>query len=255
MSNFSEGTTSRHFALEKKEFEWECLTLFFLEIIHSRTMEYKKSAINQVKRGAKNAAYDKKTIYSILDAVSICHIAFIFEGTPFVQPINFGRKGDKIFIHGSKQNRMTQALLNSEQVCLNVMLLDGMKLTRSAFHHSVNYRSVMVFGKARALMTHQEKLVGLKSIINHFVPNRWEHCRTPNEKELNATMVLEISIETASAKVADSPCQDNKSDLKLDYWAGIIPVKTQLETPIPDQHMKAGAEVPKHVMDCCNLGS
>jgi nitroimidazol reductase NimA-like FMN-containing flavoprotein (pyridoxamine 5'-phosphate oxidase superfamily) len=215
-------------------------------------MEFEKTALNGVKRGAKKASYDKQIIYSILDAVEICHIAFNYEGRPYVQPINFGRNGDALYIHGSNENRMTNALIDAEEVCLNVTILDAMKLTRSAFHHSVNYRSVMVFGKAKELTANSEKLVGLKSIINHFVPNRWEHCRAPNENELKATRVLEIQIESASAKIADAPPNDNKTDLELDYWAGTIPVKTICEPPFPDINMHEVAEIPEHVMSFYN---
>ena len=213
-------------------------------------MEFKKTSINQVNRGLKKAKYDKKTIYAILDSTEICHIAFIYNDKPFVQPINFGRKEDKIYIHGSLQNRMTNALLKTNEVCLNVMILDAMKLTRSAFHHSVNYRSVMVFGSVKELISKEEKLIGLKSIINHFVPNRWGYCRKPSDKELNATKVLEITIETASAKIADAPFKDNKKDLALDYWAGTIPVKKVVEKPIPDEFVNS--DTPKHILDFYN---
>jgi len=212
-------------------------------------MKFKQTKLNKVKRGFKKANYDKNTIYSILDATEICHIAFIFNGKPFVQPINFGRKDDKIYIHGSLQNRMTNALLEAGEVCLNVMILDTMKLTRSAFHHSVNYRSVMVFGSVKELISDKEKLIGLKSIINHFVPNRWDYCRKPSENELKATKVLEISIETASAKIADKPFKDDKKDLDLDFWAGTIPVKTVVDYPIPDEFVKNKSQFPKHIID------
>ncbi|MEO1010397.1 MAG: pyridoxamine 5'-phosphate oxidase family protein [Bacteroidota bacterium] len=212
-------------------------------------MKYPVTALNQLKRGKKKESYDRETIHAILDSTEICHIAFIHEGKAMVQPINFGRTGDKLYVHGSNQNRMTTALIDAKQVSLNVTLLDAMKLTRSAFHHSVNYRSVIVFGSVRELKAHEEKLHGLKSIINHFVPNRWEFCRTPNEKELKATRVLEITIETASAKIADGPPNDNKEDLDLSYWAGTIPVKMICEQPIPDAHMDTNSVVPQHVMD------
>ena len=211
-------------------------------------MKYEKTELNKIKRGAKKASYDKKVINAILDASEICHIAFIFNDKPFVQPINFGRKDNKIYIHGSLNNRMTNALIESKEVCLNVMILDAMKLTRSAFHHSVNYRSVVVFGTVKELISKTEKLIGLKSIINHFVPNRWEHCRKPNDKELKATKVLEITIQSASAKIAATPPTDNKEDLTLDYWAGTIPVKTVLDQPIADEFMQEGVETPAHIM-------
>ena len=212
-------------------------------------MEYPKTTLNQLKRSKKKASYDKKTIHAILDATEICHIAFLVDGKPFVQPINFGRSGEKLYVHGSLQNRMTSALVDTKEVCLNVMLLDAMKLTRSAFHHSVNYRSVMVFGSVRELVEDQEKLYGLKSIINHFVPNRWDYCRKPNKKELTATRVLEITIETASAKIANTPPSENKEDLVLDHWAGIIPVKTTYGYPEPDAHMEVGSNVPVHILN------
>jgi nitroimidazol reductase NimA-like FMN-containing flavoprotein (pyridoxamine 5'-phosphate oxidase superfamily) len=215
----------------------------------SANNNYQISEINKVKRGAHKASYDKGTIYSILDASEICHIALLHEGKPFVQPINFGRNDDKIYLHGSPKNRMTNALIQAKEVCLNVTIMDSMKLTRSAFHHSVNYRSAMVFGKVRELTDDNDKLNGLKSIINHFVPDRWEHCRKPNKKELKATRVLEITIESASAKIADSPPSDNKEDYSLDCWAGEMAVKTVCEYPIPDEHMKKNAPIPKHVLD------
>ncbi len=211
-------------------------------------MDYNKTEINTVKRGANKAAYDKKSVHSILDASEICHIAFNVNGKAFVQPINFGRENETIYIHGSLQNRMTSALIEAKEVCLSVMLLDSMKLTRSAFHHSVNYRSVMVFGIVKELKTDSDKLKGLKSIINHFVPGRWENCRKPNEKELKATRVLEIKIETASAKIADVPPTDNTEDYSLDYWAGSIPIKTVCQYPIPDEKTDKSTQIPEHIL-------
>lgn len=215
-------------------------------------MEFEKTELNKVKRGKKKASYNKKTIFSILDSTEICHIAFNFNNRPYVQPINFGRMDDKIYIHGSYQNRMTNALLEAKEVCLNVIKLDAMKLTRSAFHHSVNYRSAMIFGSVKELTENEDKLIGLKSIINHFVPDRWEHCRKPTEKELQITRVIEINIESASAKIADMPPTDNKSDLTLDYWAGTIPVKTIYQRPIPDQFTDSSKNIPDHVLTFIN---
>ncbi len=219
---------------------------------HENNMKFQKTKLNEIKRGAKKASYNKSTIYEILDAVEICHIAFIYNGKAFVQPINFGRNEDKIYIHGSKKNRMTNALLEAGEVCLNVMILDAMKLTRSAFHHSVNYRSAMIFGRVKELTDNKDKLIGLKSIINHFVPNRWEHCRKPNEEELMVTKVLEISIETASAKIADTPPNESKNDLDLDFWAGTIPVRTICKYPIPSHFMKDNTEIPEHILHFYN---
>lgn len=209
---------------------------------------FKKSALNKVKRGAHKAHYDKETIYSILDAADICHVAFNMAGRPMVQPINYGRNGNKLYLHGSYKNRMTAALVETGEVSLAVTHLDAMVLTRSAYHHSVNFRSVIIFGTVRELTNFEEKLLGLESLINHFVPQRWEHCRKPNEKELKATRVLEIEIEQASAKVAVAPPNDNKPDYELDYWAGRIPVKTVCLEPEPDEKLAEGIEIPEHVM-------
>lgn len=212
-------------------------------------MEYKKTSINEVKRGARKASYDKAVVHEILDASEVCFLAFIVDSKAMVQPINFGRKGEKIYVHGSLQNRMTNTLIESGEVSLSVMLLDSMKLTRSAFHHSVNYRSVAVHGSVRELKTDEEKMVGLKTIINHFVPDRWDYCRAPNSKELKSTRVIEISIESAVAKVADAPPVDNKEDYKLDYWSGSIPIKTICEYPENDEKLKDGIPIPPHVLD------
>ncbi|MDC9721379.1 MAG: pyridoxamine 5'-phosphate oxidase family protein, partial [Urechidicola sp.] len=190
-----------------------------------------------------------KEIYGLLDASEICNIAFNIDSFPYVQPINFGRKGNKIYVHGSLKNRMTNTLIEQGNACLSVFHLDAMKLSKSAFHHSVDFRSVVVMGNVRELKTHDEKLVGLKAIINHFVPNRWEHCRAPNKSELDATRVLEIEIETASAKIANSPVSDKKPDEKLDFWSGKIPIKTVTEYPITKKDVNKGKEIPTHVID------
>ncbi|MCB0729759.1 MAG: pyridoxamine 5'-phosphate oxidase family protein [Ignavibacteriae bacterium] len=212
-------------------------------------MEFSKSEQNLVKRGAHKATYNKEEIYSILDSSLICTIAFKVDDKAFVQPINFGRKEDTLFVHGSLQNRMTNSLIESGEACINVFHLDSMKLTRSAFHHSVNFRSAVIFGKVRELKTNEEKIEGLKSIINHFVPGRWDHCRFPTDNELKATRVIVIDIETASAKIANSPPSDNKEDYDLDFWAGEIPIKTICENPIPDEKLNKEITMPQHVSE------
>ncbi|KHF25501.1 pyridoxamine 5'-phosphate oxidase family protein [Solemya velum gill symbiont] len=212
-------------------------------------MEYEKSGLNRVKRGRKNSSYDQEVVYSILDDSEVCSVAFNVDGKAHVQPINFGRSGDKLYMHGSSKNRMTSALLDSGEVSLSVMTLDGMKLTRSAFKHSVNYRSVVVFGSVRELTTDEEKLEGLKAIVNHFVPGRWDYCRAPNRKELKATRVIEVEIQTASAKIDEYPPADEQEDYALGYWSGTIPVKTTYLPPVPDEKLRDGIEIPQHVLD------
>jgi len=215
-------------------------------------MEYTKSDLNLVKRGAQKSTYNKEEIYNILDSSLICTVAFIVDNRSIVQPINFGRTGDTIYLHGSLKNRMTYAIIEAGEAALNVFHLDSMKLTRSAFHHSVNFRSAVIFGKVRDLQTNEEKIEGLKSIINHFVPDRWKHCRFPTDNELKATRVIAIDIETASAKITSTPPSDNKEDYDLDFWSGEIPIKTICKSPIPDAKLREGINIPEHVTDFYN---
>lgn len=212
-------------------------------------MEYKKTQLNTLIRGRKKARYDKSTIHAILDANDICNVAFNINNKACVQPINYGRNGEFLYLHGSIKNQMTTSLIQSGEVSLSVMNLDGIKLTRSAFNHSINYRSVIVFGKVRLLEAHIEKINGLKCIINHLIPNRWNHCRHPNQKELRATRVIEIEIKSASAKISNGPPEDKKQDYELDFWSGTIPVKRVYEYPIADKKLKNNTKIPQHVMD------
>ena len=217
----------------------------------SHDMEYTKHKENTVRRGAKKAHYDRHTIHSILDANDICHVAFVVDGKPFVQPINYGRSGDTLFLHGSPKNRMTKSLIDAGEATLSVAVLDAMKLTKSAYNHSVNFRSVVVFGKVRERTTDEEKLEALEVIINHFVPERWEHCRKPTREELMATRVIEVKIETASAKVADTPPADKEEDVDLDYWAGTIPVKTVFGPPVTVDESEKQSSIPDHILKFC----
>lgn len=212
-------------------------------------MSFEQTPKNTVKRGRKKASYDKQTVYDILDANEICSVAFNIENKAQVQPINYGRCGGRLYLHGHAKNRMTGALIEAGEVALSVMTLDAMKLTRSAYSHSVNYRSVVVFGKVRELTTDHEKLKGLKCIINHFVPERWEYCRAPNKKELQATRVLEIEITSASAKIANTPPADEPEDYATGFWAGTLPVRTVVDYPIADEALDKDVPIPDHVLD------
>ncbi len=212
-------------------------------------MSFKQTSQNTVKRGRKKASYDKKEIYQILDASEICHVAFNVEEKAQVQPINYGRNGNYLYLHGHAKNRMTGILIASAEVVLSVMSLDGMKLTRSAYNHSVNYRSAVIFGRVRELVSEEEKLQGLQHIINHFVPNRWAHCRAPNKKELQATRVLEIEITSASAKIANTPPADEPEDYASEFWAGTLPVRRVVDYPIADETLTADMPIPDHILD------
>jgi len=206
---------------------------------------------SKVKRAPKRGHYDKETIYSILDAGQICHVGFIHHNRPVVIPIIYGRSKDKLYIHGATVSRLIVELEKGIDISLSVAHVDGLVLARSAFHHSMNYRSVVVFGKAKLVADH-EKNEALKVISDHLIPDRWEEVREPNAKELKATKVLEITIDEASAKTRTGGPVDDKKDYELDIWAGVIPYKQQAEKPVVGEQLKPGVVLPKSVVDYMN---
>lgn len=208
---------------------------------------YEITPLNKVVRGAKRATYDLEQINAILDSKFLCHIAYTWEGKAIVIPTAYGRDGDKIYIHGSLKNRMMLGLLAAGEACIAVTHLDGLVLARSAFHHSANYRAVNVFGKVEKVEGREEKLHALKCILNHMVADHWDHVRQPNEKELNATLVLALTIETASAKIRAEGAVDEKEDYALPIWAGVIPVTEQIGEPIRDALLPENIETPVSV--------
>ncbi len=191
----------------------------------------------QVRRLPKRAVYDKDQVYAILDEGVICHIGFAVEGQPYVIPTGYARVEDEIYIHGSPASRMLGTLGSGIECCFTVTLLDGFVLARSAFHHSMNYRSVVVLGRARVVSDAAEKMVALRSFTNHIVPGRWEEVRGANEHELKATTVLALPITEASAKVRTGPPIDDEEDYALPVWAGVVPIRMQPGTPIPDERI------------------
>jgi len=196
------------------------------------------TARTTVRRLPKRGAYDKETIYSILDEGFLCHVGFVVDGQPFVIPTGYARVADMLYIHGSAANRMIKtAASDGVDVCVTVTLLDGIVLARSAFHHSMNYRSVVVLGKGRLVTDEQEKWTALHAFTNHIVPQRWEETRQPTLQELKATSVLVLPIEEASAKVRTGAPIDDEEDYALHVWAGVVPIETKIGTPIRDPLM------------------
>lgn len=196
------------------------------------------TARTTVRRLPKRGVYDKETVYSILDEGFICHVGFVVDGQPFVIPTGYARVGDTLYIHGSAANRMIKtAASDCVEVCVTVTLLDGLVLARSAFHHSMNYRSVVVLGKGRLVTDQQEKRTALHAFTNHIVPERWEETRQPTLQELKATSVLALPIEEASAKVRTGAPIDDEEDYALHVWAGVVPIETKIGTPIRDARM------------------
>ena len=208
--------------------------------------EFPISSKNKVKRVPKRGQYDHQTIYDILDAGFLCHIGFVVDGQPFVIPTSYGRDGNKIHTHGASTSRMLVNLEKGIPVCLTVTHLDGLVLARSAFHHSMNYRSAVIFGTA-ILVEGEEKNWALLQISEQILKDRWDESRLPNEKELKATSVLMIDIETASAKIRTGPPSDDKEDYDLPIWAGVVPVKQVWGPPQPDPLMTQQLPVPGSV--------
>ena len=201
---------------------------------------------SKIKRVPKRAHYDQETIYKILDSGQICHIAFVHNGRPVVIPTIYGRKDNYVYIHGATVSRMLVELSKGVDMAMSVVHVDGLVLARSAFHHSMNYRSVVVFGKA-TLVDDSNKMEALKIISDHLLPGRWEEVRGPNSKESKATSVLQIAIEEASAKVRTGDPVDDEEDYELEIWAGVVPYTQKTLTPIPDKRLKDGIGLPESV--------
>jgi nitroimidazol reductase NimA-like FMN-containing flavoprotein (pyridoxamine 5'-phosphate oxidase superfamily) len=206
-----------------------------------------KTERTTVTRIAKRASYDKKTMLDILKEGLVCHIAYVHEGQPFLLPHLYGVKNNKIYIHGSVGSFMLRALKKEIELCFSVTLIDGLVLARSAFHHSVNYRSVVVFGKAQVVEDEQEKAEALESLTEHVIPGRWVDVRKPNESEMRQTIVLSIPVEEASAKIRTGGPNDEEEDYGLNVWAGVLPLKTMPGIPVPDDKQKSQIDVPYYV--------
>ena len=222
-------------------------TLFSLK--NYKMKEYEKSKLNRVKRGANRATYDVEKINTILDAGFLCYVGYIYDGKPITIPMAYSRREDKVYIHGSTANRMLLSILESGKTSITVMHLDGLVLARSGLHHSVNYRSVTMFGSLKKIEEDSEKTEILKWIVNQMIPNQWESLRPMYQKELDRTIVVEFTIETASAKVRDVGVADEPEDYELPIWAGIVPIKQVAKYPIADDGLPKKMEIPKHVLD------
>ncbi len=202
----------------------------------------------KVKRVPKRGHYDAETIYKVLDNDFICQVGFVFNEYPVVIPTIYGRKEDIVYFHGASVSRMLVTLEKGVKISINVTQTDGIVLARSAFHHSLNYHSVTVFGKAELVTDAQERLEALKIVSDQIIPGRWEEVRLPNEKELKATKVLKLSLNEASAKIRTGPPGDEKADYDLDVWAGVVPIVKKYGTPIPDPALKQGVSMSQSAL-------
>ncbi|MFN2531127.1 MAG: pyridoxamine 5'-phosphate oxidase family protein [Pyrinomonadaceae bacterium] len=207
---------------------------------------FTKTNRTTLKRLPKRGHYERETVYAILDEGFICHVGFVSDKQPFVIPTGYARVGDTLYIHGSQASRMLRNLARGIEVCVTVTLVDGLVLARSAFHHSINYRSVVIFGKALIVNDRSKKLAVLEALTEHIVPRRWNDVRWPNENEIALTTVLEIALTEASAKVRTGSPLDDEDDYDLDVWAGVIPLQIQAGAPVSDERLKSGIEVPEY---------
>ena len=207
------------------------------------------TARTRVVRESERGVYDRATAYQILDEGFICHVGFAVDGQPFVIPTGYGRVGDSLYIHGSAASRMLRNLDQGVPVCVTVTLLDGLVLARSIFNHSMNYRSVVVLGTAKAVTDPAEKLEALRLLSEHILPQRWAEARQPNERELKATSVLRLPIEEFSAKVRQGPPIDDEPDYSFPVWAGVIPLNITTGTPINDPRLDPSTPVPGYVQN------
>lgn len=201
----------------------------------------------KISRSAKRGAYDETTIYQILDDGIFCHIAYVHEGQPMMIPTGYCRVGNKIYIHGSVGSHFMRNLADGRKVCLTVSFVDGLVLARSAFSHSVNYRSVVVFSHATVVTDEQERWDALEAFTNQVIPGRWEEIRQPNTKEMKATMVISFEIEEASAKIRTGGPNDDEDDYQWPVWAGVLPLKLQAQPPVTDPNMVHDMPVPVYV--------
>jgi nitroimidazol reductase NimA-like FMN-containing flavoprotein (pyridoxamine 5'-phosphate oxidase superfamily) len=200
----------------------------------------------RVIREADRGVYDREAVYRILDEGFLCHAGFVVDGQPFVIPTSYGRKDANLYIHGSAASRMLRQLKDGVPVCVTVTLLDGLVLARSIFNHSMNYRSVVILGKATLVDDPHEKLAALRTLSEHILPGRWDDSRQPNERELKATSVLRVPIEEFSAKVRQGPAIDDEDDYSFPTWAGVVPLQLVAGAPIDDARLQPGTKIPEY---------
>ena len=210
--------------------------------------EFRKTDKTTITRLPKRGVYEKEVVYSILDEAMFCTIAFVRNNQPVQIPTGFCRVNDKLYIHGSVGSSYMRELAEQRiPVCISATLIDGLVLARSAFHHSVNYRSVVLFGSPERVTDDSELSSSLEVFTNKMQPGRWDDVRKPSQGEWKATMLLSFKIEEASAKVRTGPPKDDEEDYALDIWAGVVPLKSERLAPVPDPALKAGVELPSYL--------
>jgi len=225
------------------------LLTFFKQITISSMTTFPQTSRTNLKRLPKRGHFDRDTVYAILDEGFICHIGFVVDGQPFVIPTGYARVDDNLFVHGSQASRMLRTLANGIDACVTVTLVDGLVLARSAFHHSINYRSVVVFGRATLVEDRKEKDSALFAFSEQVIRGRWNDVREPTESELKQTTVLRLPLTEASAKVRTGPPIDDEEDYSMSTWAGVIPLRLVADQPIADPRLPAGIEPPFYALE------
>ena len=208
---------------------------------------FEPTARTRIRRLPARARYDRRSVHAVLDAGFVCHVGYVIDGHPYVTATSYWREGDHVYWHGSSASRMLRTLKAGVPVCLNVSLIDGLVLARSGFHHSVNYRTAMLFGTAEPVTDPAEKLEALRAFTERLFPGRWAELRPVKAQELKATTVLRMEIAEAVAKVRTGPPVDDEEDYALDTWAGVVPLRLAAMTPEPDPRMAENVEIPDHI--------
>jgi uncharacterized protein len=201
----------------------------------------------ELRRLRERGLTERADLYAVLDAGFLCHVGVTCDGEPRVLPTAYGRIDDTLYLHGSSANR-TLLAANGHPACVTVMHLDGLVCARSVFHHSMNYRSAMIFGTGRLVTGESEKLAALRVIVENMIPGRWDASRGPNRKEMAATAVLALPLEEASVKVRSGPASDEPEDYALDIWAGVVPAKLEFGKPEPDDPLPDTIAIPEHIL-------
>jgi nitroimidazol reductase NimA-like FMN-containing flavoprotein (pyridoxamine 5'-phosphate oxidase superfamily) len=210
--------------------------------------KYEKTERTTLKRLPARGHYDRELVHKILDEGFICHVGFIVDDAPVVIPTGYGRIDDKLYIHGSQASRMLRTLKTGVPVCVTVTLVDGLVLARSAFHHSINYRSVVIFGNATLVEDEKEKSEALLAFSEHVIRGRWDDVREPTPQELKATTVLRLELEEVSAKIRSGPPIDDEEDYDLPVWAGVLPLHVVSGEPIADPRLPSEIKPPEYVL-------
>jgi uncharacterized protein len=209
--------------------------------------DFSPTARTTLRRLPGRGSFGRQAVYEILDEGFVCHVGFVSDGQPFVIPTAYGRVSDLLYLHGAKASRMLKALSAGAEVCVTVTLVDGLVLARSAFHHSINYRSVVVFGRARAVESEEEKGAALEAFTEHVCRGRWAEVRWPTPEELAATTVAALPLAEASAKVRTGPPVDDEEDYALPVWAGVLPLRVGAGAPEPDPRLPAETPLPEYI--------